>query len=119
MDALRGKVEVLRVDGRGEGADRLAGCAPQSREHIDGEGQRTQSQHDGRYRHRFLLRGVVRELEPADEVKAQQTEEHDPDGQEGLTVEDVPAVSEVGHREEFQRERQFDEAQDHLDHVHP
>ena len=75
--------------------------------------------HDAGHRHSLLLLVIVRELEPADEVEAHEGEDHDPQGEERLAVEDAPTVGEVGHGEELQREGQLDEAQHHLDHVHP
>jgi hypothetical protein len=39
----------------------------------------------------------VREVEHTEEVEAQQREDANPECEERLTVEDVPAVSEVGH----------------------
>ena len=112
------EVEVLRLEGRRKGADGLQRGAPQAGHHIDGKGQRSQGQEETGHADLGVV-VIVRELELAQQVEAQQAEEHDPQGEERLAVQYVPAISQVGHREEFQRKSQFDEAQHHLDDVHP
>lgn len=51
------------------------------------------------------------EVESAEQVEAKQTEDDDPEGEECLAVEDMPAVGEIGYRKEFQRQSQFEEAE--------
>ena len=62
---------------------------------------------------------VAGELNPAEEVGAQETKDGNPKGKEGFAVQNMPTVSQIGHAEELQGESQFDEAQNHLYHVHP
>ena len=40
-------------------------------------------------------------------------------GEEGLAVEDVPAIGEVSHREELERKGQFYKGEHHLHGIHP
>lgn len=116
------QIEVLCVDRRSEGTYRLARSAPESWNHIHGEGKRAQTQHDAGHGHRLVYLasdGVHLELQLTDEVETQGGEDDYPERQEHLAVQDVPAVSQVGYREELQRERQFDESQYDLDGFHP
>ena len=116
------KVEVLRVHRRGEGADGLAWSPPESGHHIEGEGQRHQSAHDADHRHRLMELAahlVALEFEPATEVGTQESEDDNPQREEHLTVEQMPAIGEIGHGEELQGEGQFDETQHNLQRVHP
>ena len=53
---------------------------------------------------------VFLELQPATEVGAKQSEDDYPQREEHLTVEQVPAVGQIGYGEELQRKGQFDEA---------
>ena len=122
LHGLGVEVEVLGVDGRREGADGLAGRAPEARYHVDGEGQGAQSQHDGRHGHglpQVAANLVGPELEPSDEVAAQCQEDDNPQAEEHFAIHQVPAVGQVGHAQELQGERQFDEAEDNLDLIHP
>ena len=113
------EVEVLRGNGRGEGADGLDRCAPQAGHHVDGKGERGQGQEEAGHRGVVLVLVVVGELDAAQQVDAEQGEEHYPEGEEGFAVEQMPTVGEVGHREELEGEGQFEEAQHHLHHVEP
>ena len=61
----------------------------------------------------------MREVEQSEQIETEQREECNPEGEECLAVEDVPAVSEVGYREELQGECQLYETECHLQHVHP
>ena len=112
------KVEVLRLHGRSKGTDRLQRSTPQAGNHVDGKSQRSQRQKETGHADLGIV-VVVGELDLSQQVEAQQGEEHNPEGKEGLTVEDAPAVGQVGHGKELQREGQFEEAQRHLDDVHP
>lgn len=62
---------------------------------------------------------VVREAYLAEQVDAEQGKNDNPQGNKSFTVENVPAVGEVGNREEFQGKGQFEEGQYHLDRVEP
>ena len=66
-----------------------------------------------------MLLVVVWEFQPAQQVAAQQTEDDNPEREEYLTIEDMPTVGQISHREELQCKGQFDEAECHLDDVHP
>ena len=123
-----GEVEVLCVHWRCESRYRLAGSSPQSRHHVYGEGERAPCEEETCHRSAcvddflahlvpFVL--VVRESYPSDEVSAEEGEEHYPQREECLTVKYMPAVGEVSHTEELQRECQLDESEGHLDVVHP
>ena len=59
------------------------------------------------------------ELELTQQVHAQEQEECDPQHDEHLTVENVPPVGEIGHREELERQGELDKTEHHLDSVHP
>ena len=61
----------------------------------------------------------MREFEPSQEIYSEQTEDHYPQGEECLAVEDMPSIGKVGHRQELQSEGEFDESQYHLHHIHP
>ena len=69
--------------------------------------------------HLVVLILVVGKTNPADEVGTHEGKDDDPEAQEDLAVQDVPAVGQVGHAEELQGKGQFQEAQAHLDAVHP
>ena len=62
---------------------------------------------------------IALELEPATEVGAEEGEDDDPEGEEDLAVEDMPAVGQIGYGEEFQGKGQFDEAEHDFEGVHP
>ena len=122
FDSLGILVEILCVDGRGEGAHGLAGSSPESGNHIDGKGKRDEATHDAEHRHGLMdvaTNLVFLELQPTHEVSTQQTKNDDPQRQEHLTVEQVPAIGKVGHGEEFQCESQLNEAQHNLNSGHP
>ena len=61
----------------------------------------------------------MRKANPADKICAQKCKEDYPKAQEHLTVQNMPSVGQVGHREELQREGQLHESQAHLDAIHP
>ena len=62
---------------------------------------------------------IVGKLDEAQQVDAQQGEDDNPKGEEGFAVEEVPAVGEVGHREELEREGQFKETERPLHGIEP
>ena len=62
---------------------------------------------------------IALEFEPAAEVGTEEGEDDDPEGEENLAVEDMPAVGQIGYGEEFQGKGQFDEAEHNLQGVHP
>ena len=121
LDNLVVDVKVLGAHRGCEGRDGLAGSAPETGHHIEGEGERHEAAHDADDGHRLPLSSifVALELEPAAEVGAEEGEDDNPEGEEYLAVEQVPAVGEVGYGEELQGEGQFDEAEHHLQGVHP
>ena len=99
------EIEVLCGDGWRESRHRLTRSSPQTGDHVDGEGEGAEAEHDGGHRHGFLqvsADSVLLELQPAHEISAEGTEDDDPQGEEHLTVQDVPAVGEVSHGEELQ-----------------
>ena len=113
LNGLGVQIEVLRVHRRRKGTHGLAGGTPQTWHHIDGEGQRHQSTHDTDDGHRlveFTAHLILLELQPATEISTQEAEDDDPQRQEHLAVEQMPAISQIGHREELQGESQFDES---------
>ena len=112
------EVEVLCVHWRCERRDSLQRSAPQARNHIECECERSQREEELRHVGAASL-VVVREVEESEQVETEQREERYPESEECLAVEDVPAVCEVGYREELQCERQLHEAERHLQHVHP
>ena len=94
------KVEILRLHGRRKGTDRLQRRSPQTGNHIHRKCQRGQRHEEtGHADLRIVI--IVRELDFAQQVEAQQHKKHNPQGEERLTVEDAPAVSQIGHRKEF------------------
>ena len=112
------KVEILRLHGRRKGTDRLQRRSPQTGNHIHRKRQRGQRHEETEHADlRIVI--IVRELDFAQQVEAQQRKKHNPQGEERLTVEDAPAVSQIGHRKEFQGKGQLQEAERHLDDVHP
>ena len=112
------EVEVLGCQRWSERADALEGRAPQAWNEVGREREGGHGEEEAEHRH--VLGGrVVAETDLAEEVDAQEDEEHNPDGEEYLAVEDAPAVGEVGDGEEFKREDELDEAQDDLDGVEP
>ena len=99
------EVEVLCAHRGRKGTHRLTGSPPETWYHIHGESQRHQSTHDTEHRHRlvqFTTDLIHLELQPAHEVSTQQGEDDDPEREEHFTVEDMPAVGEVGYGEELQ-----------------
>ena len=55
---------------------------------------------------RGLLRGrVVREAELAQQIEPEQDEDDDPEREEDLAVEDMPAVGQIRYGEELQCQR--------------
>ena len=118
MNLIIIEIEVLRLHGRCKGTDRLQRSTPQTGHHVNGESQRSQCQEEAGHADLGVI-VVVRELDLTQKIEAQQGEEHDPQSQEGLTIEDTPAVCQVGHGKEFQRKSQFKETQRHLDDIHP
>ena len=116
------QVEVLRVHRRRKGADGLAGSTPESGNHVDGKGDGAQTQHDAGHGHGLVdvaTDSVFLKLKLADKIEAQRTEDDDPERDKHLSIQYMPAVSQVGHGEKLQRECQFDKAQYHLDGGHP
>ncbi len=112
------EIEILREQGRREGADCFQGCTPQSGNHIDGKSQRDEGEEqtgDGDMRHL----AVAGELDLSQQVDAQQCKNDDPQHQEHLPVEYAPAVCQVGDGEELERQRQLEESQHHLHRVEP
>ena len=101
-----------------EGADSFERCTPKTWYHIDGESQGNHSKEE-LWHVGAVLRVVVRELEPTEEVDSKQTEDDNPQTEEHLAVEDVPAVGKVGNGEELQGESQLDETEHNLNNVHP
>ena len=98
------EVEVLRTHRWRKGTDGLAGSAPKPGHHIDGEGQRHQSTHDAHHGHRlvhFAADFICLELQPSAEVGTQEGEDDNPQRQEHLAVEDMPAVCQIGYGEEL------------------
>ena len=112
------QVEILRLEGWGKGTDSFQRSAPQAGHHVDGEGQRRQCQEEAGNADARLV-AVVRELQLPKQVKAEQAEQHNPQRQEGLAVQQMPAVGQVGYRKEFQREGQFEESERDFYRVHP
>ena len=112
------EVKVLCGDRRREGADGLERSTPQARHHVDGERQRCEGKEKLRHVGAAAL-VVMGEVVHAEQIEAQQREEHDPEGEEGLAVKDMPAVGQVGNRQKLEGERQLNEAQRHLYDVHP
>ena len=53
---------------------------------------------------------VLLEFQPATEVSAQQSEDDNPQREEYLAIQQMPAVGQIGHAEELQGEGQFDES---------
>ena len=115
----RVEVEVLCAHWRSEGADRLAGSAPKSRHHVDGERERAEGNEEARHAHVVFVFVIVRKFDFAQEVETEKGEDGNPEGEERFAVEQVPAVCQVGHGEEFQGEGEFKETQCHLHHIEP
>ena len=81
------QIEILGLHGRGKGADGLAGSAPQSGHHIQGEREGEQAGKEtgdaGAMVHNDLARLIifiliVGEAYPANQIGAQQGEQHNP-----------------------------------------
>ena len=120
--------EVLRLHRRCKSTDGLAGSTPEARYHVEGKGEGNERQEetsDGsacvrhHLTHLVVLFLVMWETKPSDEIGTQQGKDDNPKGEEHLAVENVPSVSQVGHREELEREGQFQETQRNFDAVHP
>ena len=61
--------------------------------------------------------GVVAESDFAKQVEAEHCKNHDPKTYEHLTVKKSPTVGQIGHRQEFERQRKFEEAEHHFDRI--
>ena len=59
------------------------------------------------------------QTDEAEEVEAEEEEDHDPEAEEYLTVEDAPAVCKVSYREELEGQCQLSEAENDLHHIEP
>ena len=59
------------------------------------------------------------EADQPEEIGGQPQRNEDPDGQEGLDLEQSPLLYQIGIREELEGQRQLDKAQHHLDSVEP
>ncbi len=112
------EVEVLGIDRGSEGADALERSTPETGNHIHGKRHGDDSEHEACYAD-FLHLVVVRQADLAEQVHTEQREDHNPEGDEYLTVHQTPAVGEVGNREELQGERELKETEHNLDGVHP
>ena len=128
LDSLIAQTEVLRLHGRSKGADCFAGCTPKPGHHIEGESKGCKGQEETRHAgagslnnltHLVVLVFVVRETYPSDEVGSHQGEDDNPQAEEHFAVHQMPAVGEICHAEELQREGYFQQAETNLDAVHP
>ena len=61
----------------------------------------------------------MRKTEPAHQVGSEQGKKDDPQTQENLAVQQVPSIGQIGHREELERESQFQKAQTDFYGIHP
>ena len=112
------EVKVLCAHRWREGADGFERCAPQSRHHVDGKRQGSQRKEEARNAYLSIVI-VVWELNLTQQVEGKQGEEGYPNGEEGFAIEDAPAISQIGHREELQREGKLYEAKGNLNNIHP
>ena len=114
------EVEILRGQWRNKGTGGTQRGSPQPGHQIGGECHRHQTEHEARHTHTALSRlSIALETENAQQIQPQQAEDGNPQRQEHLAVEDVPAIGQVGYREELERQCQLHEAQHHLHRVHP
>ena len=56
----------------------------------------------------MVLNIVVGEAQPTEEVATQRCEEDDPQAEEYFAVQNMPAVSQIGHGKELQGESNLD-----------
>ena len=113
------KVEILGKQRRHESADALKRRTPQTGYEINGESKRHHCKEEPSGADTAVGRAVVLEIEGAEQIETHKAENHNPQSQERLTVEDMPAICQVGHRQEFKRQGQFYETEHNLDGVHP
>lgn len=62
---------------------------------------------------------IMRELEPSEHIGTEERKDHNPEREEDLAVENVPTIGHIGNGEELESESQLDEAESHLDDIHP
>ena len=86
------KVEILRAHGRSKGADSLGRCTPEPWNHVDGEGERGDSQEEGRHGGLTLCFIVVGELDKSEEIASQEGEEGNPKSKESFAIKQTPTV---------------------------
>ena len=103
------EVEVLGIDRRSESGDVLERSSPEARNHVYCESEGDQGQREA-CQTDFLHFVVVRKSEFAEEVEAEECEDHDPERYEHLAVEDTPSVSKVGDGEELEGKSQLEES---------
>ena len=104
------EVEVLRGKRRCKGADGFQRCTPKPGNHVDGKSQRAECHEKRRNGSLSVFFIVVRELDETEKIEAKQTEKHNPKGEEGLAVQQMPTVGKVSHGEELQSKCEFQKA---------
>ena len=62
---------------------------------------------------------IMAETDPSQEIATEQSENDNPESEESLTIEDMPAICQVCHGEELESKSQFEEAEYHLHHIQP
>ena len=97
---------------------RLQRCAPHTRNHIYHESKYADSQCQTAYAE-VLNFAVVRKLDLAQEVQAEQREDHNPNCEIDLAIEQIPVVNLVGNTEELEAECHLDKAKHNLHRVEP
>ena len=113
------EVEVLCLHRRSKCTHSLKRSAPKSRNHIDGERYRAECQEEAWHSYMIVILIIMRELDLAEKVHAEECEEGNPESEECFAVKNAPSVSEVGNREELECESKFHESENHLHGVHP
>ena len=110
-DSIEVKIEGLL--GRQIARQSLQRSTPHSRNHINDKDEvddnQNQTEHAQLLDFLFAL-----EADFSEEVKSEQGEAHNPNAEINLAVEQVPVVGLVGYAEEFEAQRDFDEAQHDL-----
>ena len=79
------EVEILRAQRRREGADGSERCSYQPRHHVERKGKRDYSEEKS-WDRSLLLRGIMREANLTNQIQPEQSEDHDPEREEDLTV---------------------------------